>query len=68
MLLGSALFLMLGFLLWVLALIADMLGRQRTLLEQVLLNQRMDQDARRPAAAGGAGAGPQAPQEEGKAG
>jgi glycosyltransferase involved in cell wall biosynthesis len=47
LLLGSALFLMLGFLLWVLALIADMLGRQRRLLEQVLLNQRMEQQPRR---------------------
>jgi glycosyltransferase involved in cell wall biosynthesis len=46
-LLGSLLFLLLGFLLWVLALVADMLGRQRTLLEQVLLNQRMEQHPRR---------------------
>lgn len=50
LLLGSALFLMLGFLLFVLALIADMLGRQRRLLEQILLNQRIEQQPRRPAA------------------
>jgi len=37
---GSAAFLVLGFLLGVLALVADMLGRQRVLLERVLLELR----------------------------
>lgn len=39
-LLGSAVFLVLGFLLIVLALIADMMGRQRKLLDELLLEQR----------------------------
>jgi len=39
-LLGSGVFLLLGFLLCVLALLADMLGRQRVLLEQVLVELR----------------------------
>jgi glycosyltransferase involved in cell wall biosynthesis len=48
-LIGSAVFLLMGFLLFVLALIADMLGRQRTLLEKILLNQRRnDRSAKKP--------------------
>jgi len=42
LLLGSGVFLVLGFLLFVLALVADMLGRQRALLERILLRQRME--------------------------
>ena len=37
---GSTAFLVLGFLLGVLALVADMQGRQRVLLERVLLELR----------------------------
>ncbi|MFW6062533.1 MAG: glycosyltransferase family 2 protein [Planctomycetota bacterium] len=52
---GSAVFLILGFLVLILALIADMLSRQRRLIEELLLSQRMqDQDLHRdrPSAAG----------------
>ena len=38
---GSAVFLILGFLMFILGLLADMLGRQRRLLEQILLNQQI---------------------------
>ena len=47
-LVGSAAFLILGFLLIVLALIADMMGRQRKLIDELLWRQRrMDIDAQR---------------------
>jgi len=45
-LLGSAAFLILGFLLIILALIADMLGRQRRLMEQILWQMRDQHYAR----------------------
>ncbi|MFH2104758.1 MAG: hypothetical protein ABII72_00805, partial [Parcubacteria group bacterium] len=37
---GSAVALILGFLLWILALVADMLGRQRDIQEEVLYYQK----------------------------
>ena len=52
-LLGSAAFLILGFLLIILALIADMLGRQRRLMEKILWRMRDQHYAR-----GRAGAAP----------
>jgi glycosyltransferase involved in cell wall biosynthesis len=51
LLIASTIFLVLGFLLLVLAMIADMLGRERMLLERILLNQRNVEEGARSTAA-----------------